>query len=283
MPIPIQFVKMHGLGNDFIIVDCMSHPYSVEGLVGQAVALCDRHFGIGGDGLILVMPGLKTPFRMRIINNDGSEAEMCGNGIRCFAKYLYERGLTRDTTFVVETLAGPITPVLELDNAHVKGVRVDMGEPRLERTQIPMGGPAGTVIDEPLAVADRTFYVTAVSMGNPHAVIFVDNVKAFPVEQFGPLIEHHPVFPRRTNVEFAQVEAPDKMTMRVWERGAGSTLACGTGACATLVAGVLTGNTERRATVVLPGGPLEIEWRETDNRVYMTGPAEEVFTGTVEV
>ena len=283
MPIPIQFVKMHGLGNDFIIVDCLSHPYGVEQLVGQAAALCDRHFGIGGDGLILVMPGLNAPFRMRIVNNDGSEAEMCGNGIRCFAKYVYERGLTRDTEFVVETLAGPITPVLLLEGEQVKAVRVDMGEPRLERAQIPMTGPAGTVIDEPLAVADRTFNVTAVSMGNPHAVIFVDDVKHFPVEQYGPLIEHHPAFPRRTNVEFAQAEAPDKLTMRVWERGAGITLACGTGACATLVAAVLSGRAERTALLTLPGGPLDITWSAEDNHVYMTGPATEAFTGTVKI
>jgi len=283
MPIPIQFVKMHGLGNDFIIVDCMSHPYSVEQLVGAAPALCDRHFGIGGDGLILVMPGLKSPFRMRIINNDGSEAEMCGNGIRCFAKYVYERGLTRETTFMVDTLAGPITPVLELEHEQVKAVRVDMGEPRLERAQIPMAGPAGTVIDEPLAIADRTFNITTVSMGNPHAIIFVDDVKNFPVEQYGPLIETHPAFPRRTNVEFTQVEAPDKLIMRVWERGAGITLACGTGACATLVAAVLSGRTERTATVALPGGPLEITWSAEDNHVYMTGPATEAFMGTVKI
>jgi diaminopimelate epimerase len=283
MSIPIDFVKMHGLGNDFIIVDCLSHPYSIEQLVKAAVPLCDRHFGIGGDGLILVMPGKESPYRMRIINNDGSEAEMCGNGIRCFAKYLYEHGLTRDTTFVVETLAGPITPVLELADAHVKAVRVDMGEPRLERAQIPMVGPAGTVVDESLAIADRTFNVTAVSMGNPHAVIFVDNVNEFPVEQFGPQIENHPVFPRRTNVEFVTVEAPHKMTMRVWERGAGITLACGTGACATLVAAVLTGRAERTATVTLPGGPLEITWSAEDNHVYMTGPATEVFAGTVKI
>jgi len=283
MPIPIQFIKMHGLGNDFVIVDCMSHPYSVEQLVGAALALCDRHFGIGGDGLILVMPGLKTPFRMRIINNDGSEAEMCGNGIRCFAKYVYGRGLSRETQFTVETLAGPITPVLELERERVKAVRVDMGEPRLERTQIPMEGPAGTVIDEPLTVADRIFYLTAVSMGNPHAVIFVDDVKSFPVERYGTLIENHPSFPRRTNVEFVQVEAPDRLTMRVWERGAGITLACGTGACATLVAAVLSGRAERTAAVTLPGGPLQITWSAEDNHVYMTGPAEEAFTGTVKI
>ena len=279
MPIPIQFVKMHGLGNDFIMVDCLSHPYGVEQLVGQAAALCDRHFGIGGDGLILVMPGLNAPFRMRIVNNDGSEAEMCGNGIRCFAKYVYERGLTRDTEFVVETLAGPITPVLLLEDEQVKAVRVDMGEPRLERTQIPMTGPAGTVIDEPLAVADRTFNVTAVSMGNPHAVIFVDDVKHFPVEQYGPLIEHHPAFPRRTNVEFAQVKAPDRLTMRVWERGAGITLACGTGASAVCIAGVLTGRTGRRILAHVPGGDLEVEWPTDAAPVRLSGPVEEVFTG----
>lgn len=283
MPTPVSFVKMHGLGNDFIVVDCLTPRYDVEQLVAAAAPLCDRHVGIGGDGLILVLPSETAPFRMRIINSDGSEPEMCGNGIRCFAKYAYEHGLTRETQFTVETLAGPIKPVLILEGEHVQAVRVDMGEPRLERAQIPMNGPAGTVVDEPLAVADRTFNITAVSMGNPHAIIFVDDVQQFPVEHYGPLIETHPAFPRRTNVEFVQVEAPDQLIMRVWERGAGITLACGTGACATLVAAVLTGRAERTATVTLPGGPLLITWSAEDNRIYMTGPATEAFTGTVKI
>lgn len=278
---PIQFVKMHGLGNDFVVVDCLSHAYDIEQLVRSAVYLCDRRFGIGGDGLILVLPSTTGDFRMRIINSDGSEPEMCGNGIRCFAKYLYEHGLTQATTFMVETLAGPIIPVLTLKGNHVHSVCVDMGEPRLERSQIPMNGPAGQVVNEPLRVDTQSFNVTAVSMGNPHAVIFVGDVKSFPVEKYGPVIETHAVFPKKTNVEFAQIVAPAYLKMRVWERGAGITQACGTGACATLVAAVLTNNAERTATVELPGGPLRISWNDEDNHVYMTGPAEEVFSGTV--
>jgi len=283
MSTSIEFVKMHGLGNDFIIVDCYRHPYSVGQLVPASVPLCDRHVGIGGDGLILVLPSRQADFRMRIINNDGSEAEMCGNGIRCFAKYLYEHGLTRQTTFTIETLAGIITPALLLDGDRVQAVRVDMGEPRLERATIPMLGSAGQVVNEPLHVSEESFAITAVSMGNPHAIIFVDDVVQFPVEQYGPLIEKHSAFPRKTNVEFVQILSPTALKMRVWERGAGITLACGTGACATLVAAVLTGNSERSATVGLPGGPLAITWSDEDNHVYMTGPAEEVFSGTVAI
>ncbi len=284
MATPIQFVKMQGLGNDFIIVDCLSHPYNVPQLVAAAALLCDRNFGIGGDGLILVLPSRHGDFHMRIINADGSEAEMCGNGIRCFARYVYEHGLTEQTRFTVETLAGLIVPVLTLSGDHVSGIRVDMGAPRLERAQIPMVGPDGPVVNEPLQAGDRTFFVTAVSMGNPHAVIFVEgDVQAFPVEQYGPLIERHAVFPKKTNVEFVQVESPVHLRMRVWERGAGTTLACGTGACATLVAAVLTGRADRTATVTLPGGPLEIAWDDADSHVYMTGPAVEVFAGTIEL
>ena len=275
MATAVQFVKMHGLGNDFVVVDCVTHPYNVERLVAAAPFLCDRHFGIGGDGLILVLPGVQGDFRMRIINSDGSEPEMCGNGIRVFAKYLYEHGLTRKTALAVETLAGLIRPELILDGAAIAGVRVDMGEPRLERAEIPMIGPPGRVVDEPLQVGATVYRVTAVSMGNPHAVIFVENTEACPVETLGPKIETHPDFPRKTNVEFAQVVNPGAVKMRVWERGAGITLACGTGACATLVAGVLTGNTERAATITLPGGPLDITWSDEDNHVYMTGPATE--------
>jgi diaminopimelate epimerase len=277
----VQFVKMQGLGNDFIVIDCISHPDDIEELVRQARWLCDRRFGIGGDGVILVMAGHSEDFRMRIINSDGSEPEMCGNGMRCFARYVYEHGLTRKTTFTVETLAGTITPVLTVAAAQVTRVCVDMGEPHLERESIPMLGSAGQVVNEPLPVAGQTFKVTAVSMGNPHAVFFVSEVGHYPLEQYGPLIETHPAFPNKTNVEFVEVVSPTALRMRVWERGAGITLACGTGACATLVAAVLTGQSERSATVSLPGGPLEIRWSEADNHVYMTGPAEEVFSGSL--
>ena len=278
---PVQFAKMHGLGNDFVVVNCLSNSYDVEQLISNSAFLCDRHFGIGGDGLILVLPSQNADFRMRIINSDGSEPEMCGNGIRCFAKYLFEHGLTEKTKFVVETLAGPIVPVLTLEGNHVKNVCVDMGEPHLERRDIPMNGASGRVVNEPLQVGDQTFNVTAVSMGNPHAVIFVSDILQFPVERIGRQIETHPAFPRKSNVEFVEVVSPTFLKMRVWERGAGITLACGTGACATLVAGVLTGSAERTATVELPGGPLQISWSEKDNHVYMTGPAMEVYAGTV--
>ncbi|HEY3378567.1 MAG TPA: diaminopimelate epimerase [Armatimonadota bacterium] len=277
----VEFVKMHGLGNDFIVVDCLRHSYNVEQLIEQAAWLCDRHFGIGGDGLILALPSTTGDFRMRIINSDGSEPEMCGNGIRCFAKYVYEHGLTERTTFVVETLAGPITPVLAVADGRVTGVCVDMGEPRLERSEIPMFGPAGQVVDEPLTIDHQTLHVTAVSMGNPHAIFFVSELASYPVAAVGAQIETHAVFPKKTNVEFVEVVSPSYLKMRVWERGAGITLACGTGACATLVAAVLTGNAERTATVELPGGPLKITWSDEDNHIYMTGPAEEVFSGEI--
>lgn len=275
----IPFVKMHGLGNDFVVIDCITVQYDIDALIHQAVAICDRRFGVGGDGLILVLPGNESPFRMRIINNDGSEPEMCGNGIRCFAKYLYEHGLTSDLTFTVETLAGPVIPQLTLKDGKVVSVCVDMGEPHLERAEIPMVGKPGRVINEPVTAQDRTFELTAVSMGNPHAVAFINDVRNFPLEKYGALLEKNERFPRKTNVEFVQVISPNYLLMRVWERGAGVTLACGTGACATLVAAVLTGKSERSATVELPGGPLQILWDEKDNRVYMTGPATEVFTG----
>lgn len=278
---PIQFVKMHGLGNDFIVVDCIRHSYNVKSLAGHAEAFCDRRFGIGADGLILVMAGHAGNYRMRIINSDGSEPEMCGNGIRCFAKFVYEHGMTQEQTFTVETLAGPIIPQLTVVNGVVSKVCVDMGAPRLERADIPMLGDDGPVVNEPLQVEGETFNVTAVSMGNPHAVFFVDNVKNFPVQRVGPLIETLPVFPKKINVEFVEVLSPTALKMRVWERGAGITLACGTGACATLVAAVLAGKSERAATVTLPGGPLQINWSEKDNHVYMTGPAEEVYAGRI--
>jgi len=281
MQTPIPFVKMHGLGNDFLLVDCLSSAYDIEQLAAAAPAWCDRHFGVGGDGVILVLPSPTQDFRMRIINSDGSEAEMCGNGVRCFAVFAYTHGLTARTQFTIDTPAGVITPVLHFAEGHVTGVCVDMGEPRLERAEIPMRGPAGPVINEPLTVDGVTFAVTTVSMGNPHAVIFVDEIAEFPVARYGPLLEQLPIFPRRTNVEFVQVMTPTHLKMRVWERGAGITLACGTGACATLVAGVLTGVAARTATVELPGGPLAITWDEANNHLYMTGPAVEVFSGTV--
>ncbi len=277
----VEFVKYHGLGNDFILVDnrASSEPCLTP---GQAIELCDRHFGIGADGVIFALPGRDgTDYTMRIFNSDGSEPEMCGNGIRCLGRFLADLE-TADTgvakqKYLIHTLAGVMTPKLEANGQ----VTVDMGMPHLLAAEIPTTLAAGDqrVIDQPLEVVDRTWQVTCVSMGNPHCINFVDDVAAIPLEQIGPQFEHHAVFPQRINTEFIQVVRSDYLKMRVWERGAGITLACGTGACASLVAGVLTGRCDRRATIELPGGCLEIEWT-IDNRIYMTGPATRVFSGT---
>ncbi len=277
----IEFTKYHGLGNDFILIDNRS---SSEPKVTpeQAVKFCDRHFGIGADGVIFAMPGQDgTDYTMRIFNSDGSEPEMCGNGIRCLAQFIadLEGKSTQESQYRIHTLAGVMTPKIKPDGK----VTVDMGMPRLLAAEIPttLGAADEKVIAQPLEVADATWLVTCVSMGNPHCITFVEDVAAIPLENIGPQFEHHPVFPKRTNTEFIQVVRPDYLKMRVWERGAGITLACGTGACATVVAGVLTGKSDRIATVELPGGCLEIEWSEIDQRVYMTGPAERVFAGQI--
>lgn len=277
----IEFTKYHGLGNDFILVDnrTSSNPVVTP---QEAIKLCDRHFGIGADGVIFALPGQDdTDYTMRIFNSDGSEPEMCGNGIRCLAKFIAElEGASNDSrSYRIHTLAGVITPKLRSDGQ----VTVDMGLPRLSAAEIPttLCPSDEKVIDRSLEVEGKAWDVTCVSMGNPHCITFVDDVAAIPLESIGPKFEHHAVFPQRTNTEFIQVVDRDYLKMRVWERGAGVTLACGTGACASLVAGVLTGKCDRKATVELPGGPLEIEWSETDGRVYMTGPAEKVFAGKV--
>ncbi|HHV57035.1 MAG TPA: diaminopimelate epimerase [Firmicutes bacterium] len=273
----MHFHKIHGLGNDFVLtrdLDPARHD-----LARTARALCDRHFGIGADGLILVLPSEKADFSMRIFNPDGSEAEMCGNGIRCFAKYVYEQGLTEKTNLAVETLAGIIKPQLKVSGGKVREVRVDMGRPRLAAAEIPVAGfGPGPVREAELTVDGTKLTFTAVSMGNPHAVIRVDDLARLPWQTLGPAVESHSAFPRKTNVEFAQVLGPQEVQVAVWERGAGATLACGTGACAAVVALSLTGRLERRSTVHLPGGDLEILWAENDH-VYMTGPAATVFTG----
>jgi len=276
----LKFTKVQGLGNDFILVNCLEEGNIPAGAdLGElAVKVCDRHFGIGADGLVLVLPSETADIRMRIFNSDGSEPEMCGNAIRCFAKYVYEQGIVNKETIRVETLGGLRIPRLVKENGQITAVRVDMGEPELERANIPMNGPAGRVVNEPLQVGGQTWQVTCVSMGNPHCVIFVPDVDKIPLNEVGPLIESHPVFPRKTNTEFIQVLADDEVKMRVWERGAAETLACGTGACATAVAGVLNGKTGRKVTVHLAGGDLLIEWAD-DNHVYMTGPAVTVFEG----
>ncbi len=276
----IRFTKMHGLGNDFVVVDCMETAPSEEKLPALAKALCDRHFGVGADGLILVLPSRAADFRMRILNADGGEAEMCGNGIRTFAKFVYERGYARERELEVETLAGIIRPRLRVRGGKVARVRVDMGEPRLARSEIPMKGPdQEKVVGERIRVEGRRHEITAVSMGNPHCVLFVEDLERAKVEQIGPAIECHDLFPRRTNVEFVQIVGQGDIEMRVWERGAGETLACGTGASAALVAAVLNGLSARKATMHLRGGDLQVSWNPEDNHVFIEGPAAEVFTG----
>lgn len=274
----MRFTKVQGLGNDFVLVNGFEEKVRPEDFPGLAVKMCDRHFGIGADGLVPLLPSEVADVNMRIFNSDGSEAEMCGNVIRCAAKYLFERGVVKKEKIRVETLAGIMVPELIIENGKVIMVRVDMGEPRLERREIPMEGPPGRVTDEPLEVDGTTYHVTAVSMGNPHCVLFVPDIEQVLLHTVGPRIETHSAFPRKTNVEFVQVLNRDEVKMKVWERGAGETMACGTGACATAVACVLNGHTGRRVTLHLKAGDLLIEWAE-DNHVYMTGPAEEVFTG----
>ena len=273
----MKFTKWQGTGNDFVIVNGFEE--NIADYSAKAIEVCDRHYGIGADGLIMVLPSSIADFQMRIINSDGSEPEMCGNGIRCFARYVYESGLTNKTELCVETLAGIIRPTLLVENDRVGSVCVDMGEPRLQRGEIPTAGnPMEKVINELLTVGDCTHRITCVSMGNPHCVIFTENVDSMDLPAFGKPIEEHPFFPRKTNVEFVQVMDRRNLRMRVWERGAGVTLACGTGTCATVVAAVLNNITDRKVKVRLDGGELLVEWRE-DNHVVMTGPAVEVFRG----
>jgi diaminopimelate epimerase len=274
----LHFTKVQGLGNDFILVNCFEEKLDFSKAGDLAVDMCQRRTGIGADGLVLLLPSELADIQMRIFNSDGSEAEMCGNAIRCAARYLYDHNMIAKSKIMVETPAGIIIPELLLENSVVKSVRVDMGEPRLERSEIPMLGRPGRVVGEPLAAAGLTFNITAVSMGNPHCVIFVPDAKEVNLTDIGPRIEKHQSFPRKTNVEFIQVLNRDEIKMRVWERGAGVTMACGTGACAAVVACVLNSLTGRRVTVRLEMGDLFIEWAE-DNHVYMTGPAEEVYTG----
>ena len=275
----LRFTKMHGLGNDFVLIDCRENELS-RGLINQArlselsKRLCHRRFGIGADQVLLLYPSSVADFKMMIFNADGSEVEMCGNGIRCFAKYIWDRGLSEKKVLEVETAAGIIRP-----EKSGELVKVDMGEPVIEGRLIPVNLD-GMVKDFPLTIADREFRITAVSMGNPHAVIFVDDVETFEVKKYGPLIENHELFPKRINVEFIQVLDSGTLRMRVWERGSGETMACGTGASAVAVASNLRGFTGKRVKVILTGGELVIEWKE-DNHVYMTGPAVEVFEGSI--
>jgi diaminopimelate epimerase len=273
----MKFTKMEGLGNDYVYVDGSRETVCDPSRL--AVRVSDRHFGVGADGLILILPSAKADARMEMYNADGSRAEMCGNGIRCVAKYVYDRGIARKENLRIETDSGVKDLRVFTSSGLVTRVRVDMGPPELERRNIPMKGPKGRVVGEALAVLDRTFRITAVNMGNPHCVTFVDDVAAFDLVKYGPAVERHASFPARVNAEFAQVVDRTHLKVRVWERGSGETLACGTGACATCVAAVLLGLADRSVTVHLAGGDLEIEWSEAGDSVAMAGSVREVFTG----
>ncbi|GBG56189.1 diaminopimelate epimerase [Sporomusaceae bacterium FL31] len=273
-----KFTKWHGLGNDFVIVNGFTE--KITDYSDAAIKVCDRHLGIGADGLVLILPSETADFEMRIFNSDGSEAEMCGNVTRCVARHVYECGLTSKTKITIETKAGIIVPELIIENGKIKTIKVDMGEPRLKRQDIPTAGlPNESLVNLPLHISNNIYNITCVSMGNPHCVIFVDNINDIDLSSIGPQIEKHELFPRKTNVEFAQVKNEQHIRMRVWERGAGITMACGTGACATLVAAVLNNKADRKATIELDGGELIVEWNKADNHVYMSGPATEVFRG----
>ena len=278
----LNFTKWQGCGNDFVLIDCLEKPLKKD-YADLAKTICDRHYGIGADGILVVEPSNKADFCMRIINADGSEAEMCGNGIRCFARYLYDYGRTKKQQFTIETGAGILVPELQIEEGRVTGIKVDMGEPILAGEDIPVAGfGRNKVINETLTVEGHEYKMTCVSMGNPHCVIFVDDADTFPIEKLGTFFEHHMAFPRKTNTEFVSVRDRSHLRMRVWERGAAVTLACGTGSCATLVAGVLTDRTDRLAEIQLDGGRLMVEW-SANNHVFMTGPAELVFEGCLEI
>jgi len=279
----MKFTKMHGAGNDYVYVDCFAE--KIENPADVAIKVSNRNFGIGSDGLILIMPSDKADVRMRMFNSDGSESEMCGNGIRCVAKYAFDHGIVSKKEISAETGAGILTLQLFTGTeGKVDRVRVNMGKPRLTKAEIPMlGEPAGDrTVNQPLNILHTVFHVTMVSMGNPHCVIFVDDVENFQVEKYGPLIENHDIFPRRTNVEFVQIISRTEVRQRTWERGAGETLACGTGASAVCVAGALNGLTDKKILNHLCGGDLELEWAE-DGSLYMTGPATEVFSGEINL
>jgi diaminopimelate epimerase len=280
----LNFSKLHGLGNDFILIDAINQRLDNLDYAKLAVNLCSRNFGIGADGLILVLASEKQDIKMRIFNSDGSEPEMCGNGIRCFARFVYENKLIEKEVFSVETNAGVIIPALVLKDGLVEAVEVDMGVPILDAAKIPLTGFTGSkIIAQDIEVDGQTFKFTPVSMGNPHAVVFLKDLKTLDINKLGPKFEKHEYFPQKINTEFVQVLNPKEAVVIVWERGAGETLACGTGACATVVAGVLNGVLERKVTVHLPGGDLNIEWQESDSHVIMTGPAQMVYTGEIEI
>ena len=272
----MKFTKMQGIGNDYVYVNCFEE--DIKNPSELSIAISDRHFGVGSDGLIMIMPSPAADARMRIFNADGSEAQMCGNGIRCVAKYLYEYGIKKSDRMTIETAAGLKTIELTVVNEDVTQIKVEMGTPELLRNEIPMLGENKQVVNEPLQVNDSVLYVTCVSMGNPHCITFVDDVDSIVLDVTGKAIENHELFPERINAHFVQQISANKVKMRTWERGSGETLACGTGAVATGVACVLNNLTERIISTQLPGGELMVEWTG-DNKTYMTGPAEIVFTG----
>ncbi len=276
----LHFTKMQAAGNDYIYINCFQE--RVEDPAGLAIRLSDRHFGIGSDGVILICPSDNADFFMDIYNADGSRAKMCGNGIRSVGKYVFERGLTDCTTVTVDTLSGVKTLFLDVEAGKVRSVTVNMGAPVLEPASIPADLPGSRAVNVPLEAAGQTYRATCLSMGNPHCVLFVEDVKTAPVETLGPVLERHPAFPERANIEFVQVTGPEELSMRVWERGSGETMACGTGSCAALAAAALNGLCNREATVHLLGGDLRNRWDEQTGEIYMQGPASFVFDGVVE-
>ena len=277
----MKFTKMHGLGNDYVYVNCFEEKIDNPPAVARFVS--DRHFGIGSDGLIMINPSQKADFEMEMYNADGSRGEMCGNGIRCVAKYVYDYGLTDKTQISVETLGGIKYLDLTVEDGKVSLVKVDMGKPELEADRIPIISEREQVIDEPIEVDGKEYHMTGVSMGNPHAVIYVDDVKGLDLEKTGPKFENHERFPKRINTEFVHCIDRQTVEMRVWERGSGETLACGTGACAVAVSSILNNLTDTQVTVKLLGGDLQIEWDKEKDRVFMTGPAKVVFDGVIDI
>ena len=277
----MKFTKMHGLGNDYVYVNCFEEKIDNPPAVARFVS--DRHFGIGSDGLIMINPSKTADFEMEMYNADGSRGEMCGNGIRCVAKYVYDYGLTDKTQISVETLGGIKYLDLTVEDGKVSLVKVDMGKPELEAALIPIISEREQVIDEPIEVDGKEYHMTGVSMGNPHAVIYVDDVKGLDLEKIGPKFENHERFPKRINTEFVHCIDRQTVEMRVWERGSGETLACGTGACAVAVSSILNNLTDTQVTVKLLGGDLQIEWDREKDRVFMTGPATVVFDGVIDI
>lgn len=277
----MKFTKMHGLGNDYVYVNCFEE--KIDNPPAMARFVSDRHFGIGSDGLIMINPSKTADFEMEMYNADGSRGEMCGNGIRCVAKYVYDYGLTDKTQISVETLGGIKYLDLIVEDGKVSLVKVDMGKPELEADLIPIISEREQVIDEPIEVDGKEYHMTGVSMGNPHAVIYVDDVKGLDLEKIGPKFENHERFPKRINTEFVHCIDRQTVEMRVWERGSGETLACGTGACAVAVSSILNNLTDTQVTVKLLGGDLQIEWDREKDRVFMTGPATVVFDGVIDI